>query len=89
MSHINFAKPTVKLSSDEKTAELKVLVEFPDATTPAEFPAILTFVDKGRFIELREIIRPTVISNCEHALLENRQHYNDYLSYRFSWRRDT
>ena len=62
MSHINFAKPTVKLSSDEKTAELKVLVEFPDATTPAEFPAILTFVDKGRFIELREIIRPTVIS---------------------------
>ncbi len=71
-SDISFGKPRVKLSSDQKKAELKVLVEFPDGSIPAEFPAILTFVDNGRFIELNEIFRPSMVSKNKNAqFLEN------------------
>ena len=66
-SDIRFGKPTVKLSSDQKKAELEILVEFPDRSIPAEFPASLTFVDNGRFIELNEIIRPSIVSKNMNA----------------------
>ena len=66
-SDIRFGKPTVKLSSDQKKAELEILVEFPDRSIPAEFPASLTFVENGRFIELNEIIRPSIVSKNMNA----------------------
>ena len=67
MSDIHFGKPKVKLSRDHKRATLKVSITPPEGSVSVEFPTTLTFVDKGRSIELNEIIRPSIISKSTNA----------------------
>jgi len=62
ISNIRFGKPAVTLYNERHSGELKVPIETLDESFSAEIPLTLTFVDRERFAELKEIIRFGTIS---------------------------